>query len=170
MGGRQQVKIQRFVLGTAALLVVGGVALMAGVALGSGSARQDGDPPKAAPGEQTAPSTARAKATMPKSQAYVHFRTDGTIIGRSKKVVAVHRLSAGTYCVELQQSIHVSSETYAHGSVDYLLTPTYMVTVQQNSDVTCLGHGYDNSVPILTIGLVAGTHQFVDAAVYLTFP
>ena len=164
-------KIQRFVLGSAALLLVGGVALMAGVALGSGSPRQDGDPPKAAPGERVAPSAAKvAKPTLPKSLAYVHFRTDGTIIGPSKKVVAVHRLSTGTYCVELASSIHVSSETYAHGSIDYVITPTYMVTVQQNSDPTCLGRGYDNSVPIFTIGLVAGGAQFVDAAVYLTIP
>src|SRR5262245_11155365 len=143
MGGTKM-KIQRFVMGSAALLLVGGVALMAGVALGSGSARQDGDPPKAAPGEQVTPSTARAaKATLPKSQAYVHFRTDGTIIEPSKKVDAVHRLSTGTYCVELHKSIHVSLETYAHGSIDYLITPTYMVTVQQNSSSTCLGRGYD---------------------------
>jgi len=163
-------KFQRFVLGSVALLLVGGVALMGGVALGSGSAHQDADPPKANP-ERAAPSAGKvAKPTLPKSLAYVHFRTDGTIIGPSKKVVAVHRLSTGTYCVELASSIHVSSATYAHGSIDYVITPTYMVTVQQNSDPTCLGRGYDNSVPIFTIGLVGGGAQFVDAAVYLTVP
>ena len=150
-------------------VAVAGIAFGAGVAFGSGSSGREDWPPKRL-GGPTPVDRGTPKPTLPKSQAYVHFRTNGEIIPPSKKVVAVHRLTTGTYCVELAPSIHVSTQTFAYGSIDYVITPTYMVTVQQNSDQTCIGHGYDNSVPIFTIGLVGGGAQFVDAAVYLTVP
>jgi hypothetical protein len=159
-------KVHRFVLGAVALLVVGGVALMAGVALGSG---RDGGPPQAAPGERLAPSTAKAaKTTMPKAQAYVHFMDDGTILGPSKKVVAVHHYQTGGYCIELDKSIHVGDETYAIAFVDYF-HPTAAVTIQMYSySAWCaVAQGFPNSVAVLPL---TSTRAQTDASMYFLLP
>ena len=159
-------KIQRFVLGTAALSVVGGVALMAGVALGSG---QDGGPPQAAPGERATPSAAKAaKTTLPKARAYVHFKADGTILGPSKKVVAVHHYQPGGYCIELDKSIKVGDDTYAIAFVDYFY-PTAAVTIQMYSYSTwcAVDQGFPNSVAVLPL---TDTRSQTDAGMYFLVP
>jgi hypothetical protein len=152
------------------VVVLTGAALGAGVALGSGSTHGDALPPKAAPGEAVTVRSS-AKPTLPRVQAYAYFYGDGSISPPSKKVVAVHRIAAGDYCVELATSIRVSATTFANVFVDYFNTTSLLTVAEQYSlGNWCSSHGFSNSVPILVFSNDTGTAVPQDAAVFFSIP
>ena len=111
------------------------------------------------------------KPTKPKSQAYVHFDDDGTILGiLTKKVLAVHHTGTGRYCVDLAPSIHVSADTYIQLTVDYFNSTPEFIVAMSGSPGVCEGMGFTNSVRVLTDSNDAGTGAAADVAVFLTIP
>ena len=111
------------------------------------------------------------KPTKPKSQAYVHFDDDGTILGTlTKKVLAVHHTGTGRYCVDLAPSIHVSADTYIQLTVDYFNSTPEFIVAMSGSPGVCEGMGFTNSVRVLTDSNDAGTGAAADVAVFLTVP
>jgi hypothetical protein len=153
-------------LGVVALTVA---ALGVGVALGSGmSHAQSSDPPTS---ESTAKGTTKsAGGTNPKSQAYARFLSDGTMVGPSKKVVAVHHIDTGQYCVELAASIHVTSDTFSISMIDYFSTGDRHLTTQAYSypDWCGVNYGFPNSVEVLTGN--ASTGAAANASAYFMVP
>lgn len=161
-------KLRILVVGLGAL-TLSGAALGAGVALGSGSSHRDSLPPKTGGG---APAVSRAtiKQTKPKAQAYVFFATNGAMYGPSKKVLAVHHIGTGFYCVELATSIHVSDYTFVNAIVAWSSTPSNLTVPQQFPSSACPGDGYPNSVGIVAYANDAGTAAPADAGIFVTVP
>jgi hypothetical protein len=98
-------RFRHLALTTLGAVMLTGTALGVGVALGSGSSHAQGGPQPSAKDVGASVPTRSSGGIKPKSQAYVHFAPDGTIIGPPKKVVTVVREYAGFYCVQLANSL-----------------------------------------------------------------
>ena len=161
-------RLRILVLGLGVLMLTG-AALGTGVALGSSSSQTDSVPPKTGGGAPAVDRTT-VKQTNPKAQAYAFFATNGTMYGPSKKVIAVHHLNTGLYCVELAKSIHVSDYTFINAIVAWSNTPTNLTVPQQLPSSACLGYGHPNSVGIIVYANDGGTAAPADAAISFTVP
>jgi hypothetical protein len=153
-------------IAAAAIVVLGGT-LAAGIAVGEARSNAQAPPPQLGdPGVSQRSGT--PTATKPKAQAFVHFEADGTILGPSKKVVAVHHYQTGGYCIELDKSIRVGDQTYAIAFVDYFY-PTAAATVQMYSysGWCAVDKGFPNSVAVLPL---TSTRGQTDAAMYFLVP
>ena len=100
----------------------------------------------------------------------MHFLGDGTIVGNSKKVLAVHETSVGRYCVDFASSIHVSEETFVNMTVDWINTASNLTVPTRAASSTCTGLGFSNSVRILVYANDSGTSANQDAALLVTIP
>ena len=148
--------VRRTIVLAVGVLAVAGAALGGGVALGSSSSHSQAGQPKFGDGHPAVQT--RSSSIKPKSQAYVHFATDGSIIGPSKKVVTVVHEYAGFYCVQLANSLHVNDNTIALTSIDWYYSPDYHLVTQSYSFSSWCGTslGLPNSVAVITTNASTG--------------
>jgi hypothetical protein len=105
-------KGRKLLLALAAVTLVA-VGVAGGVALGSSSdqpAKDTGQVPQPAAGKNV---------IKCKAQACAHWNTAGQLVGASKNVLGVVRMSTGHYCVQLAPKLTATSSTTALVSVDF---------------------------------------------------
>ena len=161
-------KLRRLTLVALGVVALTASAVGAGVALGSGSSHAGNVPRDEQPaGSVTAAPSRSASGVKCKSQACVHFLSDGTISGHTKKVDSVNHVSTGLYCVVLQHSLHVNDDTAANLTIDYLNSGSNPGIVVESDSTDCGVDGFSNAIRVRTFNL-AGT--LTDYAVWLNVP